>query len=171
MRLLQIPRRNHPMAIQRSNYKNRGPTYTDLGVATRCSRQCGDQSSITNTVHYLTTGGASLKFVAKKQEFLIPVILILRALSYESQTPPMQERERKLVLTMKKYIDGLCKAIRKIPFFKLVQSCCCRKRGHVFRNLNTPKECLAYLGSRFRNLSQKAESTSDIDVGHYMIRR
>mmetsp|Transcript_3986 Transcript_3986/g.7653 ORF Transcript_3986/g.7653 Transcript_3986/m.7653 type:complete len:161 (-) Transcript_3986:3496-3978(-) len=25
VRLLQIPRRNHPMAIKRSNYKNRGP--------------------------------------------------------------------------------------------------------------------------------------------------
>ena len=81
VRMPQIPRRNHPSAIQRSNYKNRGPTYTDLGVAIRCARHNGDQSSITNTVHYLTTGGATLKFVARKQEFLIPAILILRALS------------------------------------------------------------------------------------------
>ena len=33
-------------------------------------------------MHYLTTGGASLKFTARKQEFLIPVVPILRALSY-----------------------------------------------------------------------------------------
>ena len=82
--MLQIPRRNFPTAIQRSNYKNRGSTYTDLGVAIRCVRHTGDQSSITNTLHYLTTGAASLKFVARKQEFLIPVVLILRALSCSS---------------------------------------------------------------------------------------
>jgi DNA-directed RNA polymerase I subunit RPA2 len=58
VRMLQIPRRNHPMAIQRSNYKNRGATYTDLGVAIWCARHNGDQSSITNTLHYLATGGA-----------------------------------------------------------------------------------------------------------------
>ena len=79
--MLQIPRRNHPSAIQRSNYKNRGPTYTDLGVAIRCARHNGDQSSVTNTMHYLTTGGATLKFIARKQEFLIPAIIIIRALS------------------------------------------------------------------------------------------
>ena len=79
--MLQIPRRNHPLAIQRASYKKRGPTYTDLGVAIRCARHNGDQSSITNTVHYLTTGGAMVKFMVRKQEFLIPAILILRALS------------------------------------------------------------------------------------------
>ena len=71
VRLLQVPRRNHPMSIKRANYKNRGPTYTDLGVAVRCARSNGDMSSVTNTLHYLTTGGASLKFTAQKQEFLI----------------------------------------------------------------------------------------------------
>jgi hypothetical protein len=33
-----------------------------------CSQQ-EDQTSITNTVHYLTTGSASLKFTAKEQDF------------------------------------------------------------------------------------------------------
>jgi DNA-directed RNA polymerase I subunit RPA2 len=40
-----------------------------------------------------------------------------------------------------------------------------------FSSLNTPDECLAYIGSRFRRLSARAESTNDIAVGHYMIRR
>lgn len=34
-----------------------------------------------DTLHYLTTGGATLKFVARKQEFLLPLVLVLRALS------------------------------------------------------------------------------------------
>ena len=40
-----------------------------------------------------------------------------------------------------------------------------------FRGLHTPRECLSYLGARFRMVSDKADSTSDEDVGHYMIQR
>lgn len=48
VRLLQVPRANHATAIQRSNYKNRGKLYTDLGVAVRCQRYNGDMSTITS---------------------------------------------------------------------------------------------------------------------------
>jgi DNA-directed RNA polymerase beta subunit len=48
VRLLQVPRANHAMNIQRSNYKNRGKLYTDLGVAVRCQRFNGDMSTITS---------------------------------------------------------------------------------------------------------------------------
>lgn len=40
-----------------------------------------------------------------------------------------------------------------------------------FEGLHTSEECLAYLGGRFRAMSMRADSTSDVDVGHYMIRR
>lgn len=48
VRLLQVPRANHATSIQRSNYKNRGKLYTDLGVAVRCQRFNGDMSTITS---------------------------------------------------------------------------------------------------------------------------
>ena len=32
IRLLQVQRRNHAMAIERSSYKNRGPSYSDKGL-------------------------------------------------------------------------------------------------------------------------------------------
>ena len=48
VRLLQVPRANHATSIQRSNYKNRGKLYTDLGVAVRCQRYNGDMSTITS---------------------------------------------------------------------------------------------------------------------------
>lgn len=40
-----------------------------------------------------------------------------------------------------------------------------------FTGLNTSDECLAYLGARFRAMSMRADSTSDVDIGHYMIQR
>ena len=54
VRLIQLPRRNHPMAVRRAAYRKRGPLYTDMGVSMRCCRP--DQSSITNTLHYLSNG-------------------------------------------------------------------------------------------------------------------
>ena len=78
IRLLQVPRRNHAMAIERSSYKNRGPQYSDKGVQMRCTRK--DQSSVTVTLHYLNSGGATLKFTARKQEFLVPVVIIAKSL-------------------------------------------------------------------------------------------
>ncbi|KAL7558519.1 hypothetical protein ACA910_008114 [Epithemia clementina (nom. ined.)] len=157
VRLLQVPRRNFATAIQRSNFKNRGPTYTDLGVAMRCARHNGDQSTITNTVHYLSTGGASLRFAARKQEFLIPVVLMLRALSIGITD---EELYRRIVQGDEKNTFLIARA------GLLLQDARAR-----YDNLNTPEECLAYIGARFRRLSHRAETTSDLDIGHFMIRR
>ena len=184
IRMLQIPRRNHATAIQRSSYKNRGPTYTDLGIAMRCSR--GDQSSITNTVHYLTTGGANLKFVARKQEFLIPVILLLRALSGGTSRattttmgdphgadraaggtmllPPRQG------LTDEELYRRIVQGDDRNTFLVARAALLLQDARARFGRLHTPDECLAFLGMRFRRLGQRAETTSDVDVGHYMIR-
>jgi DNA-directed RNA polymerase I subunit RPA2 len=40
-----------------------------------------------------------------------------------------------------------------------------------FPYLNTPIECLEYIGSRFRRIVQKSETTSDAEIGHTMIRK
>ena len=174
MRLLQVPRRNHPTAIQRSNYKKRGNTYTDLGVAMRCSRWNEDQSSVTNTVHYLTTGGATIRFVARKQEFLVPVIIFLRALSGpESATlagdvaaggSAMGITDEELYNRIVQGDDGNTFLVARANL--LLQDARARHG-----TLNTPEECLAFIGSRFRRLSQKSETTSDVEIGHSIIRR
>jgi DNA-directed RNA polymerase I subunit RPA2 len=188
VRMLQIPRRNYATAIQRSNYKNRGPTYTDLGVVMRCSRYTGDQSAITNTIHYLTTGGVNIKFLARKQEFLIPIIIILRALSGTAATMTTHHHQNN-VPTSSNWNDadmaagGSCMGITDEELYRRIvqgdhQNTFVVARAGLllqdararFGHCNTPHECLAYLGERFRRLSQRAETTSDIDVGHYMIR-
>jgi DNA-directed RNA polymerase I subunit RPA2 len=174
VRLLQIPRRNHPSAIQRSNFKNRGPTYTDLGVAIRCSRHCGDQTSVTNTIHYLSTGSASIKFVARKQEFLIPVILIIRALSgQESFSVQNLSNSKSAVLGMtdEELYKRIVQGDNTNTFLRARAELLLQEARSRFGDLNTPEECLDYLGERFRSLSQRADSTSNIDIGHFMIRR
>lgn len=173
MRLLQIPRRNHPTAIQRSNYKNRGNTYTDLGVAIRCARHNGDQSSITNTVHYLTTGGSNLRFVARKQEFMIPVILIARALSGSQTATDAADAAggAGMGITDEEMYRRIVQGDDTNTFLVARAGLLLQDARARFGNLNTPDECLAYIGARFRRLSQKAETTSDVEIGHHIIRR
>jgi len=174
IRMLQIPRRNHPTSIQRSNYKNRGPTYTDLGVAIRCARHNGDMSSITNTVHYLTTGGASLRFTARKQEFLIPVILIVRALSgahVRAQSADAAGGGADMGITDEELYHRIVQGDDNNTFLKARAELLLQDARTRFPRLNTPKECLAYIGSRFRRVSMKAESTGNIEIGKYILRK
>jgi DNA-directed RNA polymerase I subunit RPA2 len=171
VRMLQIPRRNHPLAIQRSSYKKRGPTYTDYGVAIRCARHNGDQSSITNTLHYLTTGGAVMKFMVRKQEFLIPAILVIRALSgAESSMAADAAAGSGIGITDQELYNRIVQNDERNTFLRARAQLLLQDASVRFPKLNTPDECLVYIGSRFRRLSQKAETTSDIEVGHYMIR-
>jgi DNA-directed RNA polymerase I subunit RPA2 len=167
VRLLQIPRRNFPTAIQRSNYKNRGSTFTDLGVAMRCAMHTGDQSSVTNTLHYLTTGSASLRFVARKQEFLIPVVLILRALSAVA-SPYVAAGSG---ITDEELYHRIVQGDDKNTFLVARVGLLLQDTRARFGSVNSPEECLAYIGSRFRRLSMRAETTSDIEVGHYIMRQ
>ena len=52
----------------------------------RCARL--DQSTCTITLHYLSTGTLRLRLSIRKQEFMIPLIIILRALQ-----PDCSERD------------------------------------------------------------------------------
>ena len=164
VRLLQVPRANHATSIQRSNYKNRGNLYTDLGVAIRCQRHNGDMSTITNTLHYLTTGGATLKFTARKQEFLLPVVLVIRALSGgEKGVDGHGITDEELY---KRIVQG-----DESNTFVRARAELLLQEARQFTGMQTPDECLAFIGSRFRLMSGKANSTTDVDIGHYIINK
>ena len=185
IRLLQVPRANHPTAIRRSNYKNRGRLYTDLGVAVRCQRHNGDMSTITNTLHYLTTGGATLKFVARKQEFLLPVVLVLRALSggegVSSIGAPASEAsssgssesvkwKESHGITDEELYDRIVQGDENNTFVR-ARAELLLQEARQYHGMQTPAECLAFIGSRFRLMSMKANSTTDVQIGHYIINR
>jgi DNA-directed RNA polymerase I subunit RPA2 len=172
VRLLQVPRRNHPTAIQRNSYKNRGSTYTNLGVAMKCSRWNGDQSSITNTLHYLTTGGATLRFVVRKQESLVPVILILRALSGpESGTGTADAAGGfGISITDEELYARVVQGDNTNTFLVARAALLLQDARARYGTINTPDECLAFIGARFRRLAFKSNTTSDVDIGHFVIR-
>ncbi|CAK4078843.1 unnamed protein product [Aphanomyces euteiches] len=85
VRLLQMPRRHHIMAVRRGAFTKRGDLYSDIGVTMRCVRR--DQSAVTLTMHYLHDGNATVRLGVRKQEFMVPAGLLLKALY------PLTDRE------------------------------------------------------------------------------
>ncbi|KAL8864828.1 MAG: hypothetical protein Q9198_009620, partial [Flavoplaca austrocitrina] len=78
IRMLIVSRRNFPMAIVRGSFVNRGATYTKYGIQIRSVRP--DQTSQTNVLHYLADGNITFRFSWRKNEYLVPVMMILKAL-------------------------------------------------------------------------------------------
>jgi len=171
VRLLQVQRRNHPIGLIRSSFQKRGPVYSEYGVSMRCANYCGDQTTITNTLHYLTTGGVTLRFSMRKQEFLVPIILLFRACCSASEDDGNNDINRTKVasVTDEEIYNKIVQGDIKNTFLRaraelLLQDA--RRFGFY-----TPEEALTYLGARFRNLTGKPLSVSDTDVGHYVIRK
>ncbi|KAL8707521.1 MAG: hypothetical protein Q9220_007463 [cf. Caloplaca sp. 1 TL-2023] len=78
IRMLIVPRRNFPMAIIRNSFVGRGASYSKYGIQLRSVRP--DQTSQTNVLHYLTDGNITFRFSWRKSEYLVPVMMILKAL-------------------------------------------------------------------------------------------
>lgn len=152
VRLLQVQRRNYPLAIERSSYKNRGNNYSDKGVSMRCTRQ--DQSSVTITLHYLTNGNASLRFTLRKQEFLLPVVLVAKSL---------------MNISDKELFDRLISNDYTNTF--LTTRLELLLRDFKTYKLYSMQDCQAYLGSLFRNMLPITDRTSDMEAGILLIRR
>ena len=84
IRMLIMNKRNYPVAFDRGSFVNRGKFFTPHAVQMRCVRD--DLFAQTVTLHYLSDGNCTLKFIYHKQEFLIPAYVLLKALLPESAT-------------------------------------------------------------------------------------
>ena len=150
IRMLQLPRRNHIMATTRSAFAKRGREFTTKAVSMRCARR--DQTSITVTLHYLHDGNATLRFSMRKQEFFIPVILVLRALK---ETTDREIYDR--VLRGQRDNTHLADRVELVL-----------RSGRAF-SLNSREEVLAYLGARFRSVQDIPDSMSDVQAGRVLL--
>jgi DNA-directed RNA polymerase I subunit RPA2 len=154
VRLLQMPRRHHLMAVRRGAFSKRGELYSELGVFLRCVRR--DQSAVTMTLHYLVDGNATLRLSVQKQEFLIPVGLLFKALY------PVTDRE-----IFQRVVRGDVENTYLVARMELIL----RETSKRFC-IYSRDEALAYLGKHFRNvlpyLSNAAE-LSNVEVGNWFL--
>lgn len=152
IRMLIVQRRNHPMAIIRPSFANRGAAYTKFGVQIRCVRP--DQTSQTNVLHYLNDGNVTFRFSWRKNEYLVPVMMVLKAL--------VETNDREI-------FDGIVGADISNSF--LTDRLELLLKTFKQYNLYTKKETLAYLGNKFRVVFGSTPDVSDIEVGEEVIRR
>ncbi|KAL7410627.1 DNA-directed RNA polymerase i polypeptide 2 [Mrakia frigida] len=152
IRFLILPRRHHVISLLRPSFAKRGPGYTAFGTQIRCVRK--DQTSVTNTLHYLSTGGATLRFSWRKNEFMIPLMLILKALTSASDL---------------EIFEGLVQGDTENTF--LTDRVELLLRGFKNYGLRTGKQCLEYLGSKFKVVLGVPEDWSDEVVGGWLLER
>ena len=78
IRLLIQPKSNHILAVTRGAFQNRGPLYSKFATQMRCLRE--DLSTQTISLHYRKDGTCWLRFSYMKNEYLLPMVLVLHAL-------------------------------------------------------------------------------------------
>ncbi|CAI7842704.1 unnamed protein product [Closterium sp. NIES-53] len=173
IRLLIAPRRNYVMNLRRPTLLKKGLNFSDMATTIRCVRT--DQSAVTNRVVYVNDGNACFNFSLRKQEYFIPVGIILKCLMdvsdaelYEHLTailtaeqaaadPP--ESDTQLTATK----GGAAEAATKPPAAEAAAAAAAglgtqfvRERALVVLShprslgLFTRMECLTFLGKTFR---------------------
>ncbi|KAH9965972.1 hypothetical protein BC827DRAFT_1181297 [Russula dissimulans] len=152
IRYLILPRRNHVIALNRPSFQSRGPSYTPYAVQIRCVRP--DQTSVTNTLHYLANGSATLRFSWRKQEYVVPIMLLLKALVGASD---------------KEVFEGVVMQDYKNTF--LIDRAELLLRSYKIYSLHSSDQCLDYLGDKFRVVLGLPEDWTNPDVGTWLVRK
>jgi DNA-directed RNA polymerase I subunit RPA2 len=152
IRYLILPRRHQVIALSRPSFVNRGPSYTPSAVQIRCVRP--DQTSITNSLHYLSNGSAMFRFSWRKQEYVIPIMLILKALVGASD---------------KEIFEGIMMQDYENTF--LTDRVELLLRSYKMYNLYTGDQCLEYLGDKFRVVLGLPEDWDNRAVGAWLIQK
>lgn len=78
VRLLIQPKTNHILAVTRGAFQNRGPLYSKYATQMRCMRE--DLTTQTISLHYRRDGTCWLRFSYMKNEYLLPMVLVMHAL-------------------------------------------------------------------------------------------
>lgn len=156
IRLLQVNKRNFPLAIDRKSFTNRGPDYTTKGVMMRCVRP--DETSITNTIHLLRDGNIIMRFAWRKREYMVPVMMIFKALIDTSDKEVFEAIVGRAGSTASK--DA-----------RLVNQVELLLRTFKTYGLYYKEETRAFLGSKFRGALNVPHAMSDLEAGTEFLRK
>ncbi|KTW26472.1 hypothetical protein T552_02953 [Pneumocystis carinii B80] len=152
IRMLIVPRRNYVMGLIRSSFTNRGTHYTHFGTQIRCVRP--DETSQTNTLHYLSDGNCIFRFSWRKSEYLVPVIMILKALINTND---------------KEIFDSIIGSDRKNTV--LIDQVEILLRTYKNYELYTQEQTLQYLGEKFRIILNLDEDLTYVSIGKELLRK
>ena len=156
IRMLIVPRRNYPMALIRGSFVNRGKEYSKFGMQIRSVRP--DQTSQTNVLHYLNDGNVTFRFSWRKNEYLVPVMMILKAL--------VETNDREIFEGIIGTMDS-----RGVEDTFLSDRVELLLRIYKEYQVHGQAETRSYLGSKFRPVLGVPDDMSDHDVGTEFLRK
>ena len=156
IRMLIVGKRNFPMAIIRGSFVKRGHSYTKFGVQIRSVRP--DQTSQTNVLHYLSDGNVTFRFSWRKNEYLVPVMMILKAL--------VETNDREI-------FEGIVgssssKGINNTFVTDRVELLLRTYKGYKVHGRSS---CRAFLGEKFKPVLGVANDMSNEDAGTEFLRK
>ena len=157
VRMLIVPKRNYPMAITRTSFENRGASYSLFGIQIRCVRP--DETAQSNVLHYLKDGNITFRFSWKKNEYLVPVMMILKAL--------VETNDREI-------FEGLAGPVGsrglENTFVTERAELLLRTYKTVF-NMHGRMSTRAYLGERFKHVLDVPQDLSNEATGTEFLRK
>ncbi|PFH57580.1 hypothetical protein XA68_14844 [Ophiocordyceps unilateralis] len=156
IRLLQINRRNFPMAIQRPAFAKRGSEYTHHGVVIRSVRP--DETPQTNALHYLKDGNVTFRFSWRKNEYLVPLMMILKAL--------LETNDREIYEGI---IGPMGTTSHEDTF--LTDRVELLLRTYKAYGVHGQSATRAFLGNKFRVVLGVPETMTDLDAGTEFLRK
>lgn len=152
IRMLIVQRRNHPLGLIRKLFKNKGVSYSEFGILIRCVRE--DQTSQTVFLHYLTTGEIFFRFSLMKNEYLVPVMFILKSL--------INTNDREI-------FSGIVGCETSNSF--LTDRLELLIKFHTKYGLITKDETLSYLGEKFGILFDSNIHEDNKDIGNAFLKK
>jgi DNA-directed RNA polymerase I subunit RPA2 len=157
IRMLLVGRRNFPTAIIRPSYQSRGAMYTKFGVSVRSVRP--DETSQSNHLHYLNDGNIVFRFSWRKSEYLVPLLLIVKAL--------VETNDREIFegILGPAGSDGLSEKQFIMDRIEVLL------RTHKRYGLHGMARTRAYLGDRFRVAMGFGDEYSDEEAGTEFLRK
>ena len=152
VRQLILPRRHQIMALNRPSFTNRGKNYTEYGCTIRCVR--ADQSSQSLVLHYKSDGTCVVGLSHRKQQYLIPAVLLLRAFTE---------------CTDRQVYDAIVQGDNTNTF--IVERVQLMLREFQDEGLYGQNACLSYLGNKFKVVLNVPDRYTDAEVGKVLLDR
>jgi DNA-directed RNA polymerase I subunit RPA2 len=135
LRMLQIPKKNYPFGITRQTFHMRNKNFTNFAVSMKCVRE--DLFSKTIYLHYSYDGNIFVNVMIRKAEYLIPVVIVLKALEEIS--------DRQLYNLLVKGYEGDSFVSERVEVLL--------NESHK-RSVYSKAQCLSYLGLLLKNIIQ-----------------
>ncbi|CAL8096109.1 unnamed protein product [Calicophoron daubneyi] len=151
LRLIIMTRRNFPLTVSRPSFRRRGHGYTDQAVIMRCVRD--DETTTVMMLHWLMNSEPTLAFVLEREQFFIPISILLRALVNKTEFEIFDDIRRG---------SGESLSLEETAMRILM-----RLKDEDY---SSQSRALAYLGRLFRLRMHVLKAMSDEDAGIYLLK-